>query len=197
MAKLENLLRFVELLNRYRAVTRKIYANAEDRLENDVEHSYQLAMLAWYIADAENLSLNKNLLLKYALVHDLVETYAGDTSAFAAEDARRLKIESESKALDQLAKDFAEFSELPKLIHEYEERKNDESRFIYALDKFQPTLNIYSDGGRSWRRGGVSLAMIIDFKREKIAEIPVLKGYFDELLSLLEKIGKCFSANNL
>lgn len=187
MAKLENLLRFAELLNRYRGVKREVFANDEDRLENDVEHSYQLTMLAWYIADSENLALDKSLLLKYALVHDLVETYAGDTFAFADENKRQEKVEQEKKALAQLKHEFPEFKELAELIREYEERKNPESRFIYALDKLQPTLNIYLDGGRSWRRTGVTLQMILNYKSGIMAEIPELRRYFDELISLIKK----------
>jgi|SRR3989344_122660 len=187
MAKLANLLRFVELLNRYRAVKREIFANSEDRLENDVEHSYQLTMLAWYIVEAERLSLDKNLLLKYALVHDLVEAYAGDTFAFADENKRQEKVEQEKKALGRLRREFAEFKELTELIGEYEERKNPESRFIYALDKLQPTLNIYLDGGRSWRRDGVTLQMILNYKNDLIAKVPELKQYFDELIFLIKQ----------
>jgi 5'-deoxynucleotidase YfbR-like HD superfamily hydrolase len=43
----------------------------------------QLAMLAWYLADSNGLSLDKNLLLRYALVHDFVEVYAGDTPVYS------------------------------------------------------------------------------------------------------------------
>ena len=176
MTKLENVLRFVDLLNKYRAVKREIFVNAENRLENDVEHSYQLAMLAWYLAEFDKLSLDKNLLIKYALVHDLVEAYAGDTFAFADKGLKLEKIEKERRAIDQLKQEFPEFKELHELIYKYEERADSESNFIYALDKLQPTLNIYMDGGRSWRRDGVTLQMIIDYKNDKISRIPELKN---------------------
>jgi len=190
MTKLENVLRFVDLLNKYRAVKREIFVNAENRLENDVEHSYQLAMLAWYLAEFDKLSLDKNLLIKYALVHDLVEAYAGDTFAFADKGLKLEKIEKERRAIDQLKQEFPEFKELHELIYKYEERADSESNFIYALDKLQPTLNIYMDGGRSWRRDGVTLQMIIDYKNDKISRIPELKKYFDELLLLLKQKNK-------
>ncbi|OHA00234.1 MAG: hypothetical protein A3C11_01985 [Candidatus Sungbacteria bacterium RIFCSPHIGHO2_02_FULL_49_12] len=185
--KFDNLLRFVDLLNRYRAVQRKVFANFEDRLENDVEHSYQLAMLAWYLADSEKLLLDTNLLLKYALVHDFVEVYAGDTFAFANRDAKQKKIEKEREALKRLKEEFPEFTELHELIHQFEEKKDAESRFIYALDKLQPTLNIYADNGRSWRHNGITREMIINYNRDKIAEIPELKKYFEELISLIKE----------
>ena len=73
------------------------------------------------------------------------------------------------------------------MIGEYEERKNPESRFIYALDKLQPTLNIYLDGGRSWRRDGVTLQMILNYKNDLIAKVPELKQYFDELIFLIKQ----------
>ena len=71
MLDLQKILGFTRLLNKFRQVRRTIRVNSEERLENDVEHSYYLGMLAWYIADSHNLSLDKDLVLKYALVHDV------------------------------------------------------------------------------------------------------------------------------
>jgi putative hydrolase of HD superfamily len=69
--------------------------------ENDTEHSYNLAMTAWYLA-AYFPELDKNKLIRYALVHDLVEIHAGDTFAFG--DAKHIasKSEREAAALNQL-----------------------------------------------------------------------------------------------
>ncbi len=195
MTPLENILRFVDLLNRYRNVERGVFVNKQNRLENDVEHSYQLAMLAWFLVDSEKLSLDSGLILKYALVHDLVEAYAGDTFAFANGDLKKEKIEKEHRARERLKKEFPELRELNKLISNYEAGKDPESRFIYALDKLQPTLNIYADGGRTWRKDKVTLQMIIDYKNEKISKIPELKGYFDELIQTLKQNEKKFFEN--
>jgi 5'-deoxynucleotidase YfbR-like HD superfamily hydrolase len=46
--ELDGLLRFTALLHDFRAVERRILCQGSARQENDTEHSYALAMLAWY-----------------------------------------------------------------------------------------------------------------------------------------------------
>jgi len=54
------------------------------RKENVVEHSYSLAMLCWQIYSALGLKLSLAKILKYALVHDLVERgQREDTNTYA------------------------------------------------------------------------------------------------------------------
>lgn len=164
-----------------------VYRRGEDRLENDAEHSYQLAMTAWYLNNSEQLKLDTGLLLGYALVHDLVEVHAGDTYAYTRDAGERESKEArEAAAAEQIAADFPEFPELHELLRRYEERADREARFIYALDKLLPILNIYQDSGRSWHREGVTLQMIRDYKTSKVAVSPEVEPYFQELMAILE-----------
>ena len=198
MLDLQKILGFVRLLNAFRQVRRALRVNSEERLENDVEHSYYLGMLAWYIADSHHLALDKDLILKYALVHDIVEVHAGDTYVFTTDAKKRDSKEArEKKAILQLQKEFPEFGDLHKLIAGYEKREDDESRFVYALDKIQPVLNIYLDNGRTWKENGVTIQMLVDFKKEKTALSPEVHSCFDELIGLLKKDeAKLFGKNN-
>lgn len=185
--ELKKLFSYLDLMHRFQSVDRQVYRRGEDRLENDVEHSYQLAMTAWYINDAEKLGFNSDLLLRYALVHDLVEVYAGDTYAYTTDtDERASKQAREAAAAEQIEREFPEFPDLHETVHQYEKRDTPEARFIYALDKLLPTVNIYLDGGRFWHREGVTLQMIRDYKTSKIAESPEVVPLFEELVSLLE-----------
>lgn len=76
MFDLQKIFSYLHFLDEFRRIKRAYNATGEDRKENDMEHSYQLAMLAWYIIDTQGLSLEKDLVLKYCMVHDLVEVYA-------------------------------------------------------------------------------------------------------------------------
>ena len=49
MSLLESSLNFTKFMVALQKVERAIYIPGEDRKENDAEHSYQLAMLAWYL----------------------------------------------------------------------------------------------------------------------------------------------------
>ena len=72
----------------------------------------------------------------FALLHDVVEIHAGDTSVWAPEVQLKSKHKREVQALARLHKEFPEFKHLFNFIDEYEKKDSDETRFVYALDKF-------------------------------------------------------------
>jgi len=183
---LDKILRFVEFTHKFQQVKRVIYANGEDRNENDAEHSYQLALVGWYLIDVKSLDLDIEKVFKYAIAHDLVEVYAGDTY-FHTEDQklRDSKKKREAEAAEKIGKQFSEMPELVKIIEEYERLESKESKYVYALDKVLPVMNIYLDSGRSWRREGVTLKMIRT-KDEKIRVSSVIEELWRELVEVLE-----------
>lgn len=185
---LERLLEFSKLLGAFQKVERALYVPGTDRRENDVEHSYHLAMTAWYLVSSEKLDLDLSLILKYALAHDLVEVHAGDTFVFS-KDAAHLesKQERELAAAQRIEKEFPEFPDLHELIQGYEKRENREAKFVYALDKILPILINYEDKGRAWKEHGVTLEKIKGEKANKIALSPEVVPYFDALIELLTK----------
>jgi putative hydrolase of HD superfamily len=158
--KTTDLLKFIEFTHKFQQVKRRLFVNHEMRDENDVEHSFQLAFLGWYIISSQNLSYNVDLVIKYSMIHDLVEIYAGDTYFESGKNLQDTKEERERKALQQIQAEFPEFIEMTDLITNYEGRKDKESEFVYALDKMIPVLNIYLDKGRSWKRDKVTFEMI-------------------------------------
>ena len=68
---MKDLVQFIEFLNKFRSIERTVYVNGTKRLENDAEHSYQLAMVCWYLNTKLGLGYNIELILKYCLAHDL------------------------------------------------------------------------------------------------------------------------------
>ncbi len=188
MIELEDILKFVRLINEFQAVKRRIFISTESRYENDVEHSYQLGILGWYIVVANKLDLDPTAVLKYGLVHDLVEVYAGDTYAFEPDQAiLNSKAEREAAAAQRLEAEFPDFPELYELIHDYETHSNPESRFVYALDKIVPMMNVYLDNGKTWQMEHVTLDMLVNNKADKIARSPEVKIYFDDLVEILSQ----------
>lgn len=111
--------------------------------ENDAEHSFQLALVAWETNHQYNLNLNLEKILKYALVHDLVEVYAGDIDAHASKKLLNTKEQKEKKALEKLKKTFTQLSEIFDTIEEYERKDQPESQLVYLLDKFIPDFHIF------------------------------------------------------
>ncbi len=183
-----DILKFQKILNEFGQVKRTILVNGENRMENDIEHSYQLAMLAWYIVSLKDLDLDIDLVIKYALIHDFVEVYAGDTYVYSEdEELKASKEQREKDAAERLKKEFSEFSELHDLIDEYENKKDKESKFIYALDKIQPVLNIYMDGGRTWKEKDITLSMLIESKKDKVSISKDAQEYFNKIIEILKE----------
>jgi putative hydrolase of HD superfamily len=186
--KLAKMLGFSKVVNKLQGVERVVRVPETERRENDVEHSYHLAMLAWYIADSNGLTLNKHLLLSYALIHDFVEVYAGDTYVYSKNKADHdSKKEREENARLRIEKEFPEFRDLHDTISEYEKQENEESKFVYVLDKLHPVFQIYLDGGRDWRKHEITLEMLIEKKATKAALSPELLPYWEELLRSLKQ----------
>lgn len=175
--KLSELLKFVEFTHKYQNTFRAIPVAKLNKLETDVEHSYQLALLSWYIIEHEKLSLNRELAIKYAMVHDLAEIYAGDRHIFDTK-GRKGKDQREHKALLKIFKQFPDWKDLPKLLENYQKLVDRESKFVYALDKLIPLLNIYIDGGRTFKKDKSSLGMLVDNKKPKVVLDPTVDNLF-------------------
>ena len=186
MSSLESLLQFVHFTHLTHKVERVARIPGETRYANTVEHSYQLTLLAWYLIEKERLPLNKDLVIKYALVHDLVETYAGDTYAHGTE-GKDSKVQREHEAQKRIAVEFPEFKDLHTYIEAYELKQDPESRFVYALDKLIDPVNIYLENGKLWHEKKVTLQEVLDYKTEKIAVDPTVSKYFTELVVLFRE----------
>lgn len=152
--------------------------------ENDTEHSYNLAMTAWFLAP-HFPELNADLLIRYGLVHDLVEVHAGDTDVYAPDHIIATKHAREAAAAQKLREDWADFPDIHDLIERYEERADAEARFVYALDKIMPIMQIYINEGHTWKVGGITAAKLHAVKADKVALSPEIKVYYDELYTLL------------
>lgn len=186
-SNLEALSHIIALTHRFQKVKRLVYATGEDRFENNAEHSFQLALTAWYLIEKENLPLNREKVLLYALCHDLVEVYAGDVSFYRTKEEDKIKIIKEEAALESLEKDYASFPTLTETIRAYESKNDEESKFIYALDKILPMINIQLDNGRSWHLHNVSFEQLHEGKCEKVAHDPVVKKYFSLIAEVLRE----------
>lgn len=182
------LLNIFKLTHAFQHIQRRLHVTGEERWENDAEHSFQLALISWYIVQKEKLPLKLDKICMYALAHDLVEVYAGDTFAHDKDAAvHASKAEREGLAAMRLQAEFSDFPELHEVIQGYEHLVDEESRLVYALDKILPPTNIYIDGGRTWRELGITYEMIAKAKADKVAVSPVIKKYWDVILSSIQE----------
>lgn len=184
---IDDLRKFTDLMDDFRHIERIILTKNSDRAENDSEHSYSLAMMAWYIVDAENLNLNVSKVVRYALAHDLIEVYAGDSFFYRTEAEKAEKKRREAEAVKKIQAEFPKFEALHQYIAEYEERSSAEAQFVYALDKLIPMLIIFQAGGSLWKKKNITLDMAIGNKSAMIESDSTLREYWKDFKQLLLK----------
>lgn len=184
--ELMNLAGLVRLTHRFQQIRRTNLA-ADGERENDAEHSYQLALVALYLNRYLELGLKEEKLVSYALIHDLVEVYAGDVDPYYSSQAEiNAKKEKEEEAITTLKSNFPELGET---IRKYEEREEEEAKFVYALDKLLVFLNIYmlSDPYYTILESKNVVSMRDDMKRQikKTEASPKIRDLFCELMSIV------------
>jgi 5'-deoxynucleotidase YfbR-like HD superfamily hydrolase len=153
-----------------------------DRFENDAEHSFLLGTLGCAIAQQMNPSLDLGKVSQYALVHDLVEAYAGDTTIWASPEQHASKAEREEKALKLIEERFGErFPWVDQTIKKYELFDEPESCFVYALDKIIPYILMASVDHQPFPPDKELYEEKMAVARKKIARYPELLDLFENI----------------
>jgi putative hydrolases of HD superfamily len=110
-----------------------------ERCESVAEHSFGVAVLAMLLAEAFYPDLDRNKLLKMALIHDFGEVYAGDIvpeSPLSLQEKHKLEKKSVTQIFERLPNGAAYLA----IWAEFEEKKSPEAQFIRELDKLEMAL---------------------------------------------------------
>ena len=175
---LQSLLFLLHEIERYVYLPDNKYS---DRHETDTEHSYSLAMTAWFMC-GQFPELNKDLVIRYALAHDLVEIHAGDVMAIGRTvEQEQEKQEKEAHAIERLKADWPDFQDMTDTIEAYERQADPEAVFVKALDKIMaPMINIKAEG-KLWKKLNISRSDVIANKDEKTSKDPRVHELWQEL----------------
>ena len=151
--KLKAQLKFLVEIDEMKRVLRRNLIADGSRRENDAEHSWHFALAAMVLKEyAHSDKINFDRVVKMALVHDLVEVYAGDTFAYdkkGYEDKQKREKEAADK-LFSILKD-GQGEDLRRLWEEFEKNATDEAKYANSLDRFMPILMNYNTEGHTWR----------------------------------------------
>lgn len=177
--RLKKQLDFMLELDKMKNIYRQTYVLHEDRKENDAEHSWHLAILAFMLEEYAAEPIDTLKVIKMVLLHDVVEIDAGDTYLYD-EEGYKSKAEREEKAAQRI------FGLLPDdqrdeyyaLWREFEDDITYESRFASILDRMQPLLLNYTKGGIAWKEHEVRKEQVLSRNRP----------YFDASQELAEVI---------
>lgn len=184
---IDRLLELQLLLQQFAQVDRMAKRRHNDKFiyENDIEHSYNLAMTAWFLVQ-HFPALDRDTVIRLALVHDVLEVHAGDTPVYADADILASKHAREAAAVERLREEWQDFPDMLAHIDAYEHRSSEEAKFVYALDKIMPIMLIYINEGRTWQQEGITLEQLDAVKQGKVDVFPDIKDYYDQLHKLLK-----------
>lgn len=117
--------------------------------ESVAEHIYGMHICAQYFLPLENPegSWNKVRIYELITLHDIDELETGDMIGYLKTDTiREGEREAKLVVLDKLPKHLK--TEFESLFNEYEDQQTPEARFVKAIDRFEPLMQVYSDFGR-------------------------------------------------
>jgi len=179
---IERIVELQQLVAEFSEILRAVPLMKTGRKENDVDHSFGLALTCWFLAPkiAPHLDLSK--ILRYALAHDIVELYAGDMFAFSDQSLLATKSDREDAALAQIAEDWPDFPELAQYAKDYKEKIDAEAKFVYSIDKILPVVMVKTGEDESfWKRHKITKEMHEAEKRKKMRHSPEVLPYLDML----------------
>lgn len=179
---IERIAELQQLIADFAEVLRAVPLMTTGRKENDVEHSYGLAITCWFLAPKIAPKLDLQKILCYALAHDIVEIHAGDVFAFGSKEELDSKSSREDEALEQLAKDWPDFSELVIHARGYKDKCDAEAKFVYTIDKILPSIMVKTGEDEDfWIKQKVTRKMHEAEKRNKMRHSPEAKPYLEVL----------------
>lgn len=163
--RLDKQLAFSLEIDKVKNIFRQTHLSGNGRNENDAEHSWHTAIMAYLLKEYANEKVDIAKVMLMCLIHDIVEIDAGDTYAYddeslqtqkAREDAAKERIFSilpEEQAADLIA-----------LFDEFEAFETAEAKFAHAMDNFQPLILNNSNNGGDWRAHNVTAEQV--YKRQ-------------------------------
>lgn len=181
--RLKQQLNFLYEIDKLKTVFRRTTLLADPtRFENTAEHSWHLAFFVLILAEYADNQINIVRVLKMVLLHDLVEIDAGDTFTYD-EKAHIGKEERELLAAQRIFGLLPEDQrqELMDLWLEFESGKTTDAKFAVTVDRLQPVLYNYIQGGGSWTRHAVVRAQV----EKRIAPIKESSAELTEYLQQL------------
>ena len=160
--KLKRQLQFLSEADKMKSVLRQTLLSDKSRKETDAEHSWHFALMAMTLFEYVGFDgVDINRVIKMALVHDLIEIYAGDTFAYdikGNESKERREKEAADKLFSLLTNEQAE--EFRSLWEEFDNMDTPDALYASAVDRLQPFLNNYLTEGHTWLKHGVSVDQV-------------------------------------
>lgn len=158
------------------------------RDENNAEHSWSVAMLSCCLAPLIDPSLDVGKICQYATIHDLPEVYAGDTPVWGNDGLQKTKEKREAEAVEKVKHESQAFPWVSLTLDAYWEQKDDESKFVRAVDKLITLYYDDMDEGRYYQDHKITSDMFettMSSHRQKAHSHPTVGMYYEEIRKVI------------
>ena len=168
--RLEKQKEFMLEIDKAKNIFRQTHLSGHGRRENDAEHSWHMALMAFLLMEHANEEVDILRVIKMILIHDLVEIDAGDTYAYdvAGNQTKRTREEAAADRIFGILPEDQE-DELHKLWEEFEENETPEALYAHVMDNFQPMALNDSNGGGDWKKRGIKKSQVLK-RNQKTAD---------------------------
>lgn len=155
--RLKKQLDFSLEIDKEKNVFRQTHLSEHGRNENDAEHSWHMAIMAYLLREYANEEVDIAKVMLMCLIHDIVEIDAGDTYAYDTERIATQKVREDAakERIFSLLPDDQK-AEMISLFDEFEEYQSPEAKFAHAMDNLQPLILNNSNGGGDWKEHAVT-----------------------------------------
>ena len=167
--RLKKQLDFLLEIDKEKEIYRQTHILGGKRRENDAEHAWHMAIMAFVLQEYANETVDVLRVMKMVLMHDLVEIYAGDTYAYdesGKETQRERELAAAERIFGMLPEDQGK--EFRTIWDEFEEKKTPEAKFARMLDNYQPLSLNNANKGVDWRAHNVARSQVE--KRNEISK---------------------------
>ena len=165
--RLKKQLEFVLEIDKEKNIFRQTHLSGQGRNENDAEHAWHMAIMAYLLREYANEPVNIGRVMLMCLIHDIVEIDAGDTYAYDAEGLKTQKAREDAakeRIFSLLPEDQKQ--ELLQIFDEFEAFQTPEAKFARAMDNLQPLLLNNSNDGGDWKEHEVTAENVYGRQRK-------------------------------
>ena len=159
--RLKKQLNFALEIDKEKNILRQTHLSGYGRRENDAEHSWHMAVMAYLLREYANEEVDIAKVMLMCLIHDIVEIEAGDTYTYD-EEAKKTQKSREDAAKEKIYSLLPEDQkqELIALFDEFEAYETAEAKFAHAMDNLQPLILNNSNEGGDWKEHDVSAEQV-------------------------------------